>query len=99
MRELVNAYFEQVNVYCPLLHRPSFERSISENLHVKDSAFGALLLAVCAVGSRYAYPPSDDQDSSKSGILWFTQLPIKQSAFGHSVSLYHLQMYCVSDDF
>ncbi|KAK7438632.1 Gypsy retrotransposon integrase-like protein 1 [Stygiomarasmius scandens] len=96
MRELVNAYFDQVNVYCPLLHRPSFERSVSQDLHARDSAFGALLLAVCAVGSRYAYPPSEDQDSSKSGILWFTQLPIKQSAFGHSVSLYHLQMYCLA---
>ncbi|THU79383.1 hypothetical protein K435DRAFT_973177 [Dendrothele bispora CBS 962.96] len=96
MKDLVDAYFTQNNIYCPLLHRPSFERSISKGLHLKDPAFGALLLVVCAVGSRYVYPPSEDFDSSRSGMKWFTQLPIKQSAFGHSVSLYHLQMYCLA---
>ncbi|KAF9061661.1 fungal-specific transcription factor domain-containing protein [Rhodocollybia butyracea] len=84
---LVNAYFTQNNVFCPLLHRPSFERSISQGLHLRDPAFSALLLSVCAVGSRYTYFLL---------IRWFNQLPIKQSAFGQSVSLYHLQMYCLA---
>ncbi|KAF5345064.1 hypothetical protein D9758_010410 [Tetrapyrgos nigripes] len=98
LQTLVNAYFTQNNVFCPLLHRPSFERSVSEGLHLQDSAFGALLLSVCAVGSRYTYLPSDSDGSDpiKSGIKWFNQLPIKQSAFGQSVSLYHLQMYCLA---
>ncbi|KAE9390894.1 hypothetical protein BT96DRAFT_757021, partial [Gymnopus androsaceus JB14] len=98
LQTLVNAYFTHNNVFCPLLHRPSFERSVSEGLHLREPAFSALLLSVCAVGSRYTYSPSDSdgKDPSKSGIRWFNQLPIKQSAFGQSVSLYHLQMFCLA---
>ncbi|KAF9009902.1 hypothetical protein BDQ17DRAFT_1347114 [Cyathus striatus] len=40
MDELVNAYFEHVNLIMPLLHRPTFDRSVAQGLHLHDNGFG-----------------------------------------------------------
>ncbi|KAF7318508.1 Zn(2)-C6 fungal-type domain-containing protein [Mycena chlorophos] len=53
MEELIVLYFGQVNVYLPLLHRPTFERSVREGLHLTDDGFAATVLLVCAVASRW----------------------------------------------
>ncbi|KAI3616635.1 hypothetical protein WG66_011647 [Moniliophthora roreri] len=50
---LVKHYFEDYNVHFPLLHRPTFERKFRDNLHLRDTQFGLLLLSVCAIGSRF----------------------------------------------
>ncbi|KAJ7895917.1 hypothetical protein B0H14DRAFT_2243388, partial [Mycena olivaceomarginata] len=42
---LIHLYFETVHPTMPLLHRPSFERSVAEGLHLHDHGFGATLLA------------------------------------------------------
>lgn len=41
-------------MFTPLLHRPTFERSVREGLHKRDVDFGCVLLLVCALGSRYS---------------------------------------------
>jgi hypothetical protein len=37
----------------PLLHRPTFEADILHLRHQRDLGFGCVVLAVCAVASRY----------------------------------------------
>ncbi|KAF9009903.1 hypothetical protein BDQ17DRAFT_1347115 [Cyathus striatus] len=46
MDELVDAYFEHVNLVLPLLHRPTFKRSIEEGLYLRDDGFGGVVLLV-----------------------------------------------------
>lgn len=54
MTELVQLYFDQLNVYFPLLHRPTFERGIRNGLHIADQGFGSVLLCVLALGARFS---------------------------------------------
>lgn len=79
---LVQLYFLQHNLFWPLLHRPMFERSLANGLHHIDSDFGALVLLVCAVGSRYTDDPrvkADDTHTQSqtrhfNGWKWFIQV-------------------------
>ncbi|KAF7312879.1 Zn(2)-C6 fungal-type domain-containing protein [Mycena kentingensis (nom. inval.)] len=57
MHELVNLYFQHVNVYLPLLHRPTFERGIREGLFLRDDPYAATVLLVCAIASRWHSDP------------------------------------------
>ena len=93
----MNGYFTGSNRYCPLLHETIFKKSISEGLHLRDPAFGALVLVVCANGSVFVnedYLPANE-DPIKSGLKWFQQIPIMHFSLAQSISLYHLQMLCV----
>lgn len=58
MKSLVALFFEHVNLLLPLLHRPTFEYAIEQGEHLKDEVFGANLLLVCAVGSRWSSDPA-----------------------------------------
>ncbi|PBK63553.1 hypothetical protein ARMSODRAFT_979943 [Armillaria solidipes] len=79
---LVRLYFLNQNLFWPLLHRPTFERSLAARLHRTDSEFGALVLFVCAAGSRYSDDPrvkADDTDKESktrhlNGWKWFIQV-------------------------
>ncbi|KAF8825433.1 hypothetical protein HHX47_DHR7000211 [Lentinula edodes] len=44
LASLINAYFDNVNIILPLLHRPTFERSVLEKLHYHDDMFAAIVL-------------------------------------------------------
>ncbi|KAJ7495520.1 fungal-specific transcription factor domain-containing protein [Mycena latifolia] len=57
MAHLIDLYFTQVNIYLPLLHRPTFERNVEAGLHLRDDGFAATLLLVCAVASRWSNDP------------------------------------------
>lgn len=50
---LADLYFEVVNSYEPLLHKPTFQRSLDEQLHFRDPEFAMLVLLVCALGARF----------------------------------------------
>ncbi|KAF7374513.1 Fungal-trans domain-containing protein [Mycena sanguinolenta] len=54
---LVNLYFINVHPTIPILHRPSFERSVAQGLHRKDMSFGGMLLSMLAIASRYSTDP------------------------------------------
>jgi hypothetical protein len=100
---LVNLYFRYINTFFPLLHRPSLERNVREGLHYKDEAFAAVLLLVCAVGSRY----SDDvrvlleptAPVHSSGWKWFDQVQLVRKTMLQPATLYDLQTYCLSCHF
>ncbi|KAK7026301.1 Zn(2)-C6 fungal-type domain-containing protein [Favolaschia claudopus] len=99
MHHLVDVYFKQRNVFLPLLHRPTFEREWKSGLHLKDDAFAATLLLVCAVGSRWSDDPSVSEEGLACGWKWFEQtlkIPsLGDHLFGQA-KLYDLQYYSLA---
>ncbi|KIK55763.1 hypothetical protein GYMLUDRAFT_831129 [Collybiopsis luxurians FD-317 M1] len=107
---LVSLYFSHINIYYPILHKPTFVRSISQNHHLKDRHFGALVLAVCAVGARF----SNDSRVYEDGVLgaaeegrgdprveqsvgwkWIRQIQLVRTTFADPPSIYEIQLYGV----
>ncbi|KAL6301104.1 fungal-specific transcription factor domain-containing protein, partial [Sparassis latifolia] len=98
---LVDLYFEHVNVFTPVLHRPTFERSFAEGLHLKDRQFGAVVLLVCAVASRFSPDPRVLYNGTNSrysaGYKWFQEVQIvDRHSLSAALTLYELQMYCLA---
>ncbi|THU87624.1 hypothetical protein K435DRAFT_969816 [Dendrothele bispora CBS 962.96] len=100
LQELLNFYFDHHHPCYSLLHRKSFERSVSEGLHLRDRYFGSLLLAVCAVSSRdYGDSRSlPEQPCSTLGFgwRWFRQLTLVRTKFNEPITLFELQTYCLA---
>lgn len=96
---LVEHYFTQINPFLPLLHRPTFQRGIDENLHHSDQYFGAVVLLVCALGSRYSEDPRifvEGSNSARSaGWKWFEQVKVLRASFFKRASLHELQAYAL----
>ncbi|THU96982.1 hypothetical protein K435DRAFT_778274 [Dendrothele bispora CBS 962.96] len=92
LHQFVNAYFVQQEVYSPLLHRPTFEKGLAQGLHLRDDSFGAVVLAVCALGARIGSPsPIKDRPGDK----WFNQIRLENFFFRETLELHHLQLYCL----
>jgi len=95
----VDLYFANMNSFLPLLHRPIFEKSLAENLHLRDDGFGAVVLLVAAVGARFsddvrvALPGTNAMHSAGWG--WFNQVQMVRRSLFSPPSLYDLQIYCV----
>ncbi|KAJ8081937.1 Gypsy retrotransposon integrase-like protein 1 [Marasmius tenuissimus] len=97
---LVALYFDKLQSSVKLLHRPSFERSVYEGLYLRNRAFGALLLTVCALGARFSDDPRvfiDGGGELSAGWKWITQLrPFEILSFGVGIepSVYEIQAIC-----
>ncbi|KAJ7235609.1 fungal-specific transcription factor domain-containing protein [Mycena haematopus] len=99
MQQLVDLYFTCHNIYVPVLHRPTFERGITEGLHLRDDGFAATVLVVCAIGSRWSLDPRMAEKGITCGWEWFEQVAqIKDPFFGQT-GLYDLQYYCLTAQF
>ncbi|KAK0467106.1 fungal-specific transcription factor domain-containing protein [Desarmillaria tabescens] len=100
---LIGLYFTESNIFLPILHRPSFERLVSESTHVSDPVFARVLLAVCALGSRYSTDPRVliDNDPSSNGWKWMQQIfeCRREIPFLSSPLLYDCQSTCLSAAF
>ncbi|KAF8624184.1 hypothetical protein AX15_006006 [Amanita polypyramis BW_CC] len=100
---LIELYFAEVNLFLPILHRPSFERSVAQGLHYADHWFGAVLLLVCAVGSYYSDDPrvllDGEDDRNSSGWKWFEQVQLAGKDILAPPHLYNLQIHCLSVQF
>jgi hypothetical protein len=96
---LVDLYFTKINLYLPLLHRPSFERHIAEGLHLTDDGFGGTVLLVCASGSRFSEDRrvllEGEESFHSAGWKWFEQVHVVKKSLLSPPSLYDLQYYCV----
>lgn len=96
---LVNLYFKEVNIFFPLLHRPTFERQIAERLHCQDAMFGNVVLLVCALGSKFSHDPrvltEDSNTTRSSGHRWYAQVDTCRKSYSKKPSLYELQMIAV----
>ncbi|KAF5365417.1 hypothetical protein D9758_010832 [Tetrapyrgos nigripes] len=91
LHRFIDIYFIERETYTPLLHRPSFEKSIREGLHHCDSAFGAVVLAVCAHGAKLLSSSRQEEP----GDRWFRQIHLRSFVFKQDLELYHLQLYCL----
>jgi hypothetical protein len=100
MHALVDLYFAHVNIFLPLLHRPTFEKSIAKGLHLRDELFGENLLLVCAIGSLYSNDPRIFLDGTENthscGWKWFMQVQIVKKTLAKPPTLYSLQGCAVS---
>ncbi|KAJ7696786.1 hypothetical protein B0H17DRAFT_392237 [Mycena rosella] len=78
LTNLVNMYFERINPIISILHSPTFRQSIAEGLHLRDQRFGAVVLTVCSLASRYSDDPRVFLDGVNSklscGWKWFHQV-------------------------
>ncbi|KAH6899490.1 fungal-specific transcription factor domain-containing protein [Coprinopsis sp. MPI-PUGE-AT-0042] len=99
---LVDCYFENSDPFKPVLHQPSFERSLEEGLHIKDRRFGGCVLAVCAVGARHSKDKRVIPEGVDSGLelgagtQWFRQLGSDKQVISSTPSLHELQTYLLS---
>ncbi|KAJ3735489.1 fungal-specific transcription factor domain-containing protein [Lentinula guzmanii] len=96
LHDLIDDYFVHSEPYIPLLHRSTFEKSVAEDLHLRDAGFGQLVLAVCAVASRYGLDPRNMPEGTKSehslGWRWYSQISLNMSSFLEVPRLYDLQL-------
>ncbi|KAJ7599306.1 fungal-specific transcription factor domain-containing protein [Mycena floridula] len=105
MTSLVDLFFHHLNSCLPLLHRPTFERSIAQGLHLDTSSkFGTVVCLVCAVGSRWSDDPrvlsKGHESHFSSGWKWYAAVRPYLYGFLESYtqppSLYDLQATCLS---
>ncbi|KAJ7254317.1 fungal-specific transcription factor domain-containing protein, partial [Mycena haematopus] len=95
---LLQHYFNNIQPFCPILHRPSFERAVAEGLHLTNAEFGGTLLAVLAIASRYSNDPRVFVDGNPSlslsaGWNFASQICIVRRLF--EPTIYEVQMYCI----
>ena len=97
--DLIELYFSRLNIFIPLLHRPTFDRALAEGLHHRDDQFASVVLLVCACASRYS---DDDRvlldgetSRNSSGWKWFNQVQVIRKSLMSPPTLYDLQVYVV----
>jgi hypothetical protein len=99
LRNLVDCYFDNFNLMFPILHRPSFVRSIQQGLHEIDQGFGAVVLLVCAIGCWATDDPRVVHEisavSSCTPWKFFHQVDSMQKLHHIPHSLYEAQVYPV----
>ncbi|KAJ7111099.1 hypothetical protein C8R44DRAFT_883536 [Mycena epipterygia] len=91
---LTNLCFIHKNLYCPVFHRPTFERSIRRGT---DIAFGAAVLLVCPIGSRFsddARVSTPEAERPRRGWELFYQLLFHRDHLFEPPTIYRLQYYC-----
>ncbi|KAK0184621.1 fungal-specific transcription factor domain-containing protein [Armillaria mellea] len=105
MPTLIDAYFMYMNNFLPLLHRPTFEKSLREGLHYRNFQFGGVLLVVCALGSRFVDDPrvlmEGEQSKASSGWKWIYQVTSRRRSFPSldPPNLYDAQLCCLLSEF
>ncbi|KAK0231290.1 fungal-specific transcription factor domain-containing protein [Armillaria fumosa] len=95
---LVELYFIHINRFWPLLHRPTFERSLAAAVHLTDRAFAAIVLMVCTNGARFSDDPrvrvDRDELPYRHGWKWFIQ--VHRVSVLRTPNLYDLQKCVLS---
>ena len=96
---LVDLYFDHIGCHYPLLHEPTVKDSIAARLHLRHGPFGATVLLVCAIGSRFTSDPRVLLDGSghphSAGWKWFALVEgVRRLSFAPA-RLHNLQVYAV----
>jgi hypothetical protein len=95
MAELIDLYFNRVNVLMPILHRPTLDKGIADGLHWQDPGFGEIVLLVCAVASRHSNDPRiffpNVRSEISAGWKWFNQVRTARKPMLSPPCLYDLQ--------
>ena len=99
--ELVNLYFVNMNIHCPLLHEPTFKAAVKAGQHLRDGGFGATVLLVCAIGARSTRDPRvllpDSGHPHTAGWEWFGRVERARRLSFAPAKLHDLQVYAVRD--
>jgi len=97
MTRWVGKYFEEVNMYLPVIHWPTFKRLLfDEQLHLRDEAFASTVLVICAIGEKRAGDgPQDIQTHKLKGWAWFNQVHCQRLSYLALPGLFDLQRYAV----
>ncbi|KAJ7595716.1 fungal-specific transcription factor domain-containing protein [Mycena floridula] len=102
LRDLIDLYFLHFSPYNPLLHKPTFDRLVNDNMHLVNHQFGMTVLGVIAIGARYSYDPrvlEDEVDAGNTeiGVGWkyYRQISLTRLSFVKPTTLYELQLYCL----
>ncbi|TFK53572.1 hypothetical protein OE88DRAFT_1676793 [Heliocybe sulcata] len=96
MNDVVDLYFTKLNSLSPLLHRPTFQANIDDNLHLRDHKFAAVLLAVCAIGSRFSDDPrvySEPDTPQSAGWQYYNQVHKIRRSLVAPPCLYDIQVW------
>ncbi|KAJ7605755.1 hypothetical protein DFH06DRAFT_1067755 [Mycena polygramma] len=100
LQNLIDIYFRHINPMFFLLHSQTFRAAVAERKHLRDRTFGAVVLVVCALASRRSDDPevliTPDAPVHSAGWKWFQQARPLQIAISSEISLYKLQLICVS---
>ncbi|KAK7063573.1 fungal-trans domain-containing protein [Favolaschia claudopus] len=99
MKKLIKIFFEQINPLVGILHFPSFHQSVVDGVHFRNHEFGAVILLVCALASRYSDDPRvfvDGAGEHSCGWKYFRQVRPLRATFTSEPSLYELQVICLS---
>ncbi|KAF8904482.1 fungal-specific transcription factor domain-containing protein [Gymnopilus junonius] len=100
LQNLVALYFERMNPVLPVLHKPSFLKSISAGQHNWDASFGGTVLLVCAIGARYSQDTrvtvGNDPSGLSAGWQYFCQVPLHRKSMFYKSTIYDLQYYCLA---
>lgn len=97
LMRLVALYFSNVNIFFPVLHRPTFEKTLASHAHLSDDGFAKTVLLVCALGARYSDDPRAHLPATPlgtAGWVWYDQVKLIVSG---QPTLTGLQNYCVSN--
>ncbi|KAF7296087.1 Fungal-trans domain-containing protein [Mycena kentingensis (nom. inval.)] len=94
---LIDLYFCHINPIVYVLHEKTFRNDVSIGLHLVDQQFGAVVLGVCAVGSKLSDDPrvlldGTNGDLHSAGWQWWSQVRPIPVSFVESASLYQLQL-------
>ncbi|KAH8826313.1 hypothetical protein DL96DRAFT_1710899 [Flagelloscypha sp. PMI_526] len=95
---LINLYFEHINNFWPLLHRPTFERLWTMGFHNTDPSFAGTVLLVIAAGSRYSEDPRvfyENDRGHSAGWKYFNQVAVVRRSMLTPPGLYDLQFYAL----
>lgn len=100
MNSLLNLYFDHVNLFMPLLHRPTFNAGLIVDMHLVDTSFARVVLLVCAIGARFSEDPrvlcTGSQSPLSAGWKWYNQAQSLEETLLAPASLYNIQSCCVS---
>ncbi|EUC53657.1 fungal specific transcription factor domain protein [Rhizoctonia solani AG-3 Rhs1AP] len=86
LASLVDLYFSRFNVILPLLHRPTFESQLAQKLHWRDPSFAAVVLLVCANGSRFS-------DDTRVMPYYAEDIPLEMREFDAGILFYRECIY------
>ncbi|KAJ7612194.1 fungal-specific transcription factor domain-containing protein [Roridomyces roridus] len=100
MEILIDHFFAQINILIYTFHAPTFRAAIAQGLHFRDRKFGAVVLVVCALGSKFSDEPrvflEQAHSEHSAGWEWFRQVQPIPDSFAKSPTLYDLQLVCLS---
>ncbi|KAJ7183892.1 fungal-specific transcription factor domain-containing protein [Mycena filopes] len=98
MLALISNFFSHVNVFLPIFHRPTFDKTFMAKQHLCDDGFARTLLLICALGARYSDDPRVHLPDIENthGWKWFSQVQLTVS---RQPTLYDLQCYCLAAQF